>query len=103
MTTGTRDARSATARRAWSRAAVGTVSSDETCGANGWTTPPTTPLASPHIVSGAASGTATRFAGNDTSGIEPNTGISTGATPICRGGGDAEHLAHPLRDRGAER
>jgi hypothetical protein len=68
---------------ACSKARVGTVSNAVICGANGRTTPPATPLASPHIVSGAARGTATRFAGRDTSGIEPKTGMSTGATPTC--------------------
>ena len=62
---------------------VGMASSTGIEGASGATTPLTTPVAIPHIVSGAASGTATRLAGSATSGIEPNTGTSTGATPTC--------------------
>ena len=50
--------------------------------------PPTTPAARPHIVSGAASGTAIRLAGSATSGIDPNTGMSTGRDADLRGGGD---------------
>ena len=78
------DATSATAISAWSSPTVGQLQQ-----AAGWrataggASPPTTPATSPQIVSGAASGTATRLAGSATSGIEPNTGMSTGATPIC--------------------
>ncbi len=45
--------------------------------------PAGSPPTSPHIITGPAAGTASRLAGRDESGIPPNTGISTGATPTC--------------------
>lgn len=47
--------------------------------------PPSRPAGSPpirpHIITGPAAGPASRFAGNDATGMPPNTGSSTGATP----------------------
>ena len=81
--TGTLDARSATAMSAWSRPTVGSSSRRGIAGDSGRARPPTIPATRPHIVSGAARGTATRLAGSATRGMEPNTGMSTGATPTC--------------------
>ena len=44
-----------------------------------------------------------RFAGSATSGIDPNTGISTGATPICAAAVTAERSRAATAGRGAAR
>lgn len=43
--------------------------------------PAARPPVRPHAIAGPAAGTASRLAGNATTGSPPNTGISTGATP----------------------
>jgi hypothetical protein len=65
------------------RSAVGAWSNAARPGHQGSTTPPATPVARPSTVSGPAIGPAIRLAGSPASGTEPNTGMRTGATPIC--------------------
>src|SRR5205085_133600 len=54
-----------------------------TSAASGGTRPATGPALRPHIISGPAAGTASTFAGSETSGTEPNVGTSTTAAPTC--------------------
>src|SRR5262249_48030564 len=50
-------------------------------GANAGTSPATTPAGNPHIISGPATGTASRLAGTETTGSPRNALTATGATP----------------------
>ena len=57
----------------------------------------------PHTITGPAAGTASRLAGSDASGMPPNTGSSTGATPAWAASVTASGVGTPRTSSGRDR